>query len=212
MMSRAVAAALLAFAVAVPLAAQAPEGLMMRVDRSNNPQDPDDVPEVSITAVGDGLQVGTGPAVTLWKEDQRATGSYTLSGRFTLLEPSSHRNYYGLVFGGRNLNSENQWYLYFMVAQTGHFVVINRIDNANTNYLVSHTEHSAVQRPGSDGRSVNELAVRVGEDRIEFVVNGTVVHATEPSGPLLDTNGIYGVRVNHVLPGVLVEELEVTPM
>ena len=146
-MIRALSVVLLAFAFAAPVAAQAPEGVMMRVDRSSNPQDPDDVPEVTITAVGDGFQVSTGPAVMLWREDQRASGNYTLSGRFTLLEPSSHRNYYGLVFGGRNLTSENQWYLYFMVAQTGEFVVVNRIDNANTNYRVSHTEHSAIQRP-----------------------------------------------------------------
>jgi hypothetical protein len=209
-MIRALSVVLLAFAA--PVAAQAPEGVMMRVDRSSNPQDPDDVPEVTITAVGDGFQVSTGPAAMLWREDQRASGNYTLSGRFTLLEPSSHRNYYGLVFGGRNLNSENQWYLYFMVAQTGEFVVVNRIDNANTNYRVSHTEHSAIQRPDANGRSVNDLAVRINGDRIEFVVNGTVVHATERSGSLLDTNGLYGVRINHVLPGVLVENLSVTGM
>ena len=211
-MTRALSVVLLAFTFSAPVAAQAPEGVMMRVDRSTNPQDPDDVPEVTITAVGDGFQVNTGPAVLLWQEDQRASGNYTLSGRFTLLEPSSHRNYYGLVFGGRNLISENQWYLYFMVAQTGHFVVINRIDNANTNLVVSHTEHSAIQRPDANGRSVNDLAVRINGDRIELVVNGTVVHATERSGPLLDTNGLYGVRINHVLPGVLVENLSVTGM
>jgi hypothetical protein len=57
---------------------------------------------------------------------------------------------------------------------------------------------------------VNELAVRINGDQIEFVVNGTVVHSTERSGPLLDTNGLYGVRVNHVIPGVLVENLSVT--
>jgi hypothetical protein len=91
-------------------------------------------------------------------------------------------------------------------------VLINRIDNANTNYIVDHTEHSAVERPDASGRSVNDLAVRINGDQIEFVVNGTVVHATERSGPLLDTNGVYGVRINHVLPGVLVENLAVTGM
>jgi hypothetical protein len=211
-MIRALSVILLAFAFAAPAAAQAPESIMMRVDQSTNPQDPDDVPEVTVTAVEDGIQVSTGPAVMLWKQDQRASGNYTLSGRFTLLEPSTHRNFYGLVFGGRNLTSENQWYLYFMVAQTGEFVVINRIDNVNTNSLVSRTEHSAIQRPDANGRSVNDLAVRINGEHIEFVVNGTVVHATERSVSLLDTDGLYGVRINHVLPGVLVENLSVTGM
>jgi len=198
--------------LASPLAAQAPEGIRMRVDRSINPQDPDDVPEVAVRAVPNGIRVQTGPAVMLWRDDQRATGNYTLSARFTLEQPSGHRNYYGLVFGGRNLQSENQWYLYFMVAQTGHFVVINRIDNVNTNYIVNHTENAAIRRPDASGRSVNDLAVRVGANRIEFVVNGTVVHTAEKTGALLDTNGNYGVRINHQLPGVVVENLSVTPM
>jgi hypothetical protein len=211
-MTRSLTTALLALLVAGPLAAQAPAGLMMRVDRSNNAADPDDVPEVTITTVENGFRVNTGPAVTLWRENQTAQGNFTLSGRFTLVEPSSHRNYYGLIFGGRNLNSENQRYLYFMVAQTGEFVVINRIDNMNTNYIVSHTAHAAVQRPDANGRSVNDLAVRVGANQIEFVVNGTVVHTEAKAGPLADTNGIWGVRINHVLPGVIVENLGVTTM
>jgi len=218
MMIRPYSVALLALTLAAPLAlvppiaAQAPEGLQMRVDRSTNPTDPDDVPEVTVRAVPNGIRVATGPAVMLWRDEQRATGNYTLSGRFTLEQPSSHRNYYGLVFGGRNLQSENQWYLYFMVAQTGHFVIINRIDNVNTNYIVSHTENAAVRRPDQSGRSVNDLAVRVSANRIEFVVNGTVVHAADKTGALLDTNGNYGVRINHQLPGVVVENLTVSPM
>lgn len=209
-MIRRLSLALFAALVAMPLAAQAPD-LMMRVDRSNNAADPDDVPEVTITAVEDGYQVTTGPAVTLWRPEQTARGRYTLKGRFTLLQPSSHRNYYGLVFGGRNLNSENQRYLYFMVAQTGEFVIINRIDNMNTNQIQTHTANAAIQRPDANGRSVNDLEVRIGADNVEFVVNNTVVHTEPRSGVLADTNGIWGVRINHVLPGVVVENLEVVP-
>jgi len=184
----------------------------MRVDQSTNAADPDDVPEVTIAPVQNGFQVTTGPAVTLWRAEQTARGNYTLSGRFTLLQPSSHRNFYGLIFGGRNLNSENQRYLYFMVAQTGEFVIIHRIDNANTNQIQTYTAHPAVQRPDANGTSVNELSVRVGADQVEFLVNGTVVHAAPKSGPLADTNGLWGVRINHVLPGVVVENLGLSPM
>lgn len=203
--------ALLALLAAAPLAAQAPEGMMMRVDRSTNAADPDDVPEVTIATVANGFQVNTGPAATIWKPDQTVRGNYTVKGRFTLLAPSTHRNYYGLIFGGRNLGSENQRYLYFMVAQTGEFVIINRIDNMNTNQIQTHTANAAIQRPDENGRSVNDLEVRVGANQVEFVVNGTVVHTAPKTGPLAETSGIYGVRINHVLPGVLVENLEVIP-
>ena len=191
-MNRALTIVLLAILSAGPLSAQAPLDLMMRVDRSNNAADPemyvdysadpDDVPEVTVTAVENGFQVVTGPAVTLWRPEQTVRGNYTLSGRFTLLEPSSHRNFYGLIFGGRNLNTENQRYLYFMVAQTGEYVIINRIDDTNTNHIQTYTERPAVQRPDANGRSVNELALRVGAEQIEFVVNGTVVHAAAKAG------------------------------
>jgi hypothetical protein len=211
-MNRLLPFALLALAFAVPVAAQVPDGLMMRVDRSTNAADPDDVPEVTIATVENGFQVTTGPAATIWRPEQTVSGNYSLRGRFTLLEPSSHRNYYGLVFGGRNLESENQRYLYFMVAQTGEFVVIHRIDNENTNQVQTHTAHASVMQPDANGRSVNELEVRVGSDQVDFVVNGTVVHSEPKAGPLLETDGIWGVRINHVLPGVVVEELAVSPM
>ena len=203
--------ALLSLFAAVPLTAQAPAGLMMRVDRSTNAADPDDVPEVEVATVAEGIQVTTGPAVTLWRPEQTASGNYTLRGRFTLLAPSSHRNFYGLIFGGRNLDGTGQRYLYFMVAQTGDFVVIHRIDNENTEQLQTYTTHASVAQPDANGRSVNDLEVRVGASQVDFVVNGTVVHTAAKTGPLADTDGIWGVRINHVLPGVVVENLEVVP-
>ena len=53
--------------------------------------------------------------------------------------------------------------------------------------------------PGADGTSTNALEVRVGATQIEYVVNGQVVHTTPKTGLTAQTNGIAGVRVNHVL-------------
>jgi len=204
-------AALLAVFLAAPVAAQVPEGLMLRVDRSTNAADPDDVPDVTITTVGEGFQVSTGPAAVIWKADQTATGTYTLRGRFTLQEPSSHRNFYGLVFGARDLAGAGENYLYFMVAQTGEFIVIHRANSETTHTVQAATAHPSVVMPNADGKSVNDLEVRVGASQIDYVVNGTVVHTTPKSGMTGNTDGIWGVRINHVLPGVLVENLGVTP-
>ncbi|MEX1259098.1 MAG: hypothetical protein WEG36_15995 [Gemmatimonadota bacterium] len=209
-MLRFASAALFALFLAVPVAAQVPEGLMMRVDRSTNAADPDDVPEVTITTVGSGFQVNTGPAAVLWKADQTATGAYTLRGRFTLQAPSSHRNFYGLVFGGRDLGGAGQNYLYFMVAQTGEFILIHRANSETTHTVQAATAHPSIVVPDASGKSVNELEVRVGASEIAYVVNGTVVHTTPKSGMTGNTDGIWGVRINHVLPGVLVENLGVT--
>ncbi len=203
----------LALFIAAPLAAQAPTGLMMRVYRSTNANDPDDVPDVQIATVEDGFYVTTGPAAVLWRPEQAVTGDYTLGGRFTLMAAASHRTFYGVVFGGRNLEGAQQTYHYFMVAQTGEFVIIHRADDTTTTHLQTGTAHPSVRVANASGRSVNDLEVRVGGTQIEFVVNGTIVHTAAKTGVLANTDGIWGVRINHVLPGgVLVRNLGVSAM
>ena len=49
----------------------------------------------------------------------------------------------------------------------------------------------------------------MGADKIDFVVNGTVVHSAPKTGALAKTDGIYGIRVNHLLE-VQVDGLAVT--
>ena len=61
------------------------------------------------------------------------------------------------------------------------------------------TKHAAVKQPGADGRSVNALDVRVAGSTISYVVNGQVVHTTPRTGMTAKTDGIVGVRVNHLL-------------
>ena len=56
-----------------------------------------------------------------------------------------------------------------------------------------------MKKGGGDGTSTNALEVRVKADKIEFVVNGTVVNTTPKTGPAAKTDGIYGIRVNHML-------------
>jgi hypothetical protein len=189
---------LLAVAPLQVLAAQAPAGWQMRIDRSTNAADPDDVPDVKFAVSERGFRVTTGPAVTLWHPGNVASGPYTLKGTFTLLKPSGHVNTYGLVFGGSDLSGPQQSYIYFLVGQNGTFVIRHRAGDA-VHDIKPRTEHPAVARPGADGRSVNTLEVRVTADSVAFVVNGTVVHTTPRSGMTARTDGIWGVRINHLL-------------
>jgi hypothetical protein len=211
-MIRHLSAALLALFLAAPLAAQAPAALQLRIDRSTSAADPDDVPDVTVENVGSGFQVNTGPAAVVWNPANTATGTYSLKGRFTLQAPSDHVNYYGLVFGGAQLDGASQSYLYFLVAQDGTFLVKHRANDEAVHDVVAKTEHPAVRRPGPDGKSVNDLEVRVGASEIQYLVNGQVVTTTPRSGMTGRTDGIWGVRINHRIPGVLVENLSVSPM
>ena len=89
--------------LATPLVAQTPQGWRMRVDRSQSAEDPDDRPDLHVMTKGKGFQVTGGPAGTFWNPSQTATGNYTAKATFTLIKPSSHTNYYGLIFGGNDL-------------------------------------------------------------------------------------------------------------
>jgi hypothetical protein len=194
-MRHAVVILLLTSFITLPLFAQSPEGWKMRVDRSQNAQDPDDRPDLAFTAKGKGFNVKGGPAGTFWDARNNAAGNYTLRATFNLNEPSSHTNYYGLVFGGSQLEGANQAYTYFVVAQNGSYLVRQRTGDATKD--IQRAAHDAVKRPDASGRSSNTLEVRVAGDTVSYVVNGTVVHSGPKSG--LTTDGITGFRVNHQL-------------
>ncbi len=202
-----VAMAVLMATIAVPLVAQAPEGWKVRIDRSENAQDPDDTPDLKVVRMGKGFHVTGGPAGTFWNPANTVTGDYTVRGTFTLMKPSGHVNYYGLIFGGSNLEGADQSYVYFLVAQNGTYIIRQRVGEKVEN-VHTRTTHEAVRQPGANGQSTNTLEVRVAGDTISYVVNGTVVHTAPKSGLTARTDGIAGVRVNHVLD-VHVESFDV---
>lgn len=197
MIRRLLTIVLLAF-LAVPLAAQAPDGWMVRIDRSTNAQDPDDTPNLKFATMGKGFHVTSGPAGVFWNPANTATGDYTASATFVLTKPSGHTNYYGLVIGGGDLGSATQNYIYFLVAQDGTYLVKHR-SGEQVHDVKATTPHEAVRKPGADGRSTNALEVRVAGNTISYVVNGTVVHTTPKSGMTAKTDGLVGIRVNHLL-------------
>jgi hypothetical protein len=195
-MKRKIVTALLALTIVAPLVAQAPKGWKMRVDRSTSASDPDAPGTIKFVQAGTGFHATNPQAAVFFNPANTASGNYTLKGTFTLLKPSGHTNYYGLVFGGSNLEGAAQNYTYFLVAQDGSWLVKKRDGDATQN-VVAKTMNEAVKKPDASGKSVNALEVRVGADKIDYVVNGTVVQSTPKSG--VKTDGTYGVRVNHLL-------------
>jgi hypothetical protein len=188
--------AILAVLTVGSLAAQTPKGWKMRVDRSTSASDPDASGTIKFIQAGSGFHATNPQAAVFWNPANTASGAYTLKGTFTLLKPSGHTNYYGLVFGGSDLEGATQNYTYFLVAQDGTWLVKKRNGDA-TQDVVAKTPNDAVKKPDASGKSVNALEVRVGADKIDYVANGTVVQSTPKSG--VKTDGTYGIRVNHLL-------------
>jgi len=197
-MKRHVYVSALMLVAVVSLAAQAPPpGWKMRVDQSKSASDPDAAGAIKFVTMGTGFHATNPQAAVYWNPANKAAGNYTLKGTFTLMKPSGHTNFYGLVFGGADLEGANQSYTYFLVAQDGTWLVKRR-DGEAVKDVSPKTPNAAVKKPGADGKSTNALEVRVGADKIDYVVNGTVVNST-PKSAVARTDGIYGIRVNHLL-------------
>ena len=84
-----------------------------------------------------------------------------------------------------------------MVAQDGTYQVRQRNGPAGHDRAGADDQRRR-PAPGANGQSSNALEVRVAGDTISYVVNGTVVHSGA-EGLDLNTDGLTGVRVNHVL-------------
>jgi uncharacterized iron-regulated membrane protein len=190
--------AIVAMIATVTLVAQAPKGWKVRADRSTSATDPDAAGTIKFVTMGSGFHATNPQAAVYWNPANTAAGNYTLKGTFTLVKPSGHTNYYGLVFGGSDLDGPNQNYLYFLVAQDGTWLVKKREGDASTKD-VAKAANDVVKKPDASGKSTNALEVRVQADKIDYVVNGTTVHSTPKTGLTAKTDGVYGIRVNHQL-------------
>ena len=190
--------AIVAMIATVTLVAQAPKGWKVRADRSTSATDPDAAGTIKFVTMGSGFHATNPQAAVYWNPANTATGNYTLKGTFTLVKPSGHTNYYGLVFGGSDLDGPNQNYIYFLVAQDGTWLVKKREGDASTKD-VAKAANDVVKKPDASGKSTNALEVRVSANKIDYVVNGTTVTSTPKTGLTAKTDGLYGIRVNHLL-------------
>jgi hypothetical protein len=172
-----------------------PEGWQVRLDRPNS------TAPIHFMSMEGHLHAILGPAGIFYQPATTASGNFTAQGTFTLNKPSEHPEAFGLLLGGRNLDADNQDYLYFLVRQDGKFLVKHRAGN-ETHTVIDWTEHAAVRRPGADGKATNTLAVESRADGVRFLVNGTEV-GTLPRG--VNTSGIVGLRLNHNLDVVITD-------
>ncbi|HZP34057.1 MAG TPA: hypothetical protein VFB23_11925 [Candidatus Acidoferrales bacterium] len=197
-MKRHIALAVFTLAAAVTLVAQAPKGWMLHSDHSTEAQDPDAPGADKIMAMGSGLHIMAPQAAVFWQPADTASGNYTLKGTFTLNKSTGYLEYYGLIFGGSNLDSAQQQYLYFVITDDGTWL-IKRRNGAGTQEVADKMASAAIKKPDAKGTCTNTLEVRVMPEKIDFAINGTVVKSLPKTGAAAKTDGIYGLRINHHL-------------
>ncbi len=186
-------------------------GWKERIDASTEASDPDPAGDVKFTAIPGGFHTANPKAAVFYHPSNTATGTYTLKGTFAQNARSSHTNFIGFVFGGKDLSGPTESYTYFLVApQDGTFLVKQRTGagGTDTKDVVGKTANAAIQKLDATGKATNTLEVRVLADKIDYVVNGTVVTSTPKAG--INTDGVWGMRVNHALPDVSITALSVS--
>jgi hypothetical protein len=173
-------------------AAAFPPGWQGRVDRSTQ-----DLSDVRFMTMGAGFHVVTGPHVILWHPDRSASGEYRASATFRQSRAPERLEGFGILIGGRDLDVQAQDYLYFLMRHDGRYLIRHRAgDEVHT--LVEWTETPAVNRATADEAAENVLAIAALSDRLDFLINGTVVSSL-PRMPMLNTDGAVGFRVGHHL-------------
>lgn len=154
---------------------------------------------------GDALHVTTGPAVTYWHPDNKATGDYTVKATFNepkYMNLNNHPHPYGLMIAGNDLGTDQQSYLYCAAYGNGKFIV-RGFGPAPFQLNGRGAEDPAVNKAAGVGQPVTqEIAISVKGDKVECSINNKIVASYDKSaivgpGKLKSTDGIYGVRFAH---------------
>ncbi len=169
------------------------------------------IPDTAIYFVSmpPGWHVTTGPAGILYNPATKAQGEFRLTSTIFLFDPGRrHREAYGILFGGRELDSPNQSYTYFLIRDTGDFLVKRR-DGSGTKTVHQWSPSGAIMKHPGDANAKNILMIEAKADVVDFYINGEKVTRV-PRGEIR-VEGIVGLRVNHSL-NLHVTDLVVEPM
>ena len=207
MIRRSLAALSLVLAAAAPLAAQGandpthkaegggslPAGWAGRTDRAT-----DKLSDAKFVTMGSGYHVTSGPAAIYWNPKNVTSGPFVASTTVTQTKAPTHPEAYGIFFMGKDLDTPQQNYAYFLVRGDGKYLVNHRAC-AEVHKIVPWTESAAVHKADANGKATNVLTVDASKaDSVRLLVNGTQVAALATSH-LGKADGIVGLRVNHNL-------------
>lgn len=194
--------------VAVPAGAQAntdpdvasaqgndpmPAGWSMRLDKPTASK-----ATLRFVTMGPGLHVTSGPAAIYWNAVNTMSGPFTAEVTFTQTKAPTHAEAFGIIWAGKNLDAENQDYMYFIVRGDGKYMIKHRAGTV-THEIAPWTEHAGVAKQNAAGSAKTTLKVEATATGTKLYANGELVTELPLSGMTASTNGIVGLRVNHNL-------------
>lgn len=144
-----------------------------------------------------GWHITSGPAGIYYHPKNSATGDYTLKSKIYLFDTKGrNREAFGLFMGGENLKKENQSYVYFLLRNTGEYLIKQRT-GSETSTIKGWTKTDAMNMftEETESSAENDFQVKVSDNELTFSLNGKVLTTIEKGN--FNTDGIYGFRVNH---------------
>lgn len=154
---------------------------------------------------GDAFHVVTGPAVTYWNPDNKASGDYTIKATFRepkYMNINSHPHPYGIVIAGNDLGTEQESYLYCAAYGDGKFIVRGFGPAAFQMNGRGAPDPAVNKAAGKNEPVTQEIAMSVKGDKVTCTINNKEVASYDKSalvtaGKLKSTDGVYGVRFAH---------------
>jgi len=181
-------------------------GWMGTADRGRN------VNDAKLTKEGNVLHVTTGPAVTYWNPENKASGDYTVKATFNeakYMDLNDHPHPYGIVIAGNDMGTDQQSYLYCAAYGDGTFIVRGFGPAPFQMGGRDAQANAAVHKAAGKGQPVTqEIAMSVKGGKVSCAINGTVVASYDKaqvvaSGKLKSTDGVFGIRFAHNTEGTV---------
>jgi copper oxidase (laccase) domain-containing protein len=180
-----------------------PAGWMGRTDRAT-----DKLTDAKFVTMGSGFHVTSGPAAIYWNPKTVTSGPFVASTTVTQTKAPTHPEAYGIFFMGKDLDTPQQNYAYFLVRGDGKYLVNHRA-GAEVHKIIPWTDSPAVNKADASGKATNKLTVDASKaDSVRLLVNDKQVAALA-AAHLGKTDGLVGLRVNHNLD-VHIGDLTVT--
>jgi len=179
---------------------EVPEGWEVRLDHEmedviiGSKPDSSDIYFVNMTP---GWHITTGPAGIFYHPSNTASGSFSIESEIHFFDPGErNREGYGIFLGGANLQDDNQEYAYFLLRNTGEFLIKTR-NGEETGVVQGWKESDAILKYENKEESsvLNMLMVKVDEELVRFYINKEEVASVSSSE--IKSDGIFGLRANH---------------
>jgi len=177
-----------------------PDGWQWRFDKADaevNVGSDSESADVFFVNMTPGWHITTGPAGIYYHADNKVEGDFTLDSKIYLFDTKGrNREAFGLFIGGQDLKSDDQSYIYFLLRNTGEFLIKKRT-GSETSTIKGWTKTDAMTMFTEETESTaeNNFQVKVAGNEIIFSLNGEVLSSMEKGK--LNTDGHYGFRVNH---------------